>query len=138
MMIHEIDQLDDLTNDQLWEVASDTRNLGELRQEAIRRWLFPDEIDPEAGPDELGGGRLLELQERASILEDDESFDDEDNMQDSEEMAPFFDAEGQLLVRHNGVVYLIDSLDDEGSYDGIDEQDDEYTTDDKVYPDRDL
>lgn len=138
MMIHEIDQLDDLSDDQLWEVASDTRNLAELRQEAIQRWLFPDEIDPDASPDELGGGRLRDLQERASVTEDDDREDDEDTMQDSGEMGPYFDAEGQLLVRHNGVSYLIDSLDDEGSYDGIDEQDDVYTTDDKTNTDRDL
>ncbi len=36
------------------------------------------------------------------------------------------------------VPYLIDSLDDEGAYDGISTKNDLYTTDDKTNMDRDL
>ncbi len=135
-MIHNIDQLDELNDNQLWEAAADTRNTPEIRQEAILRWLYPDEIDPDADPDELSGGRLHELRQRASVLDSDEM--DEDNLEDVEEMAPYFDTEGRLILEHDGVSYLIDTLEDEGSYEGISDYDDEYTTDDKTNTDRDI
>jgi hypothetical protein len=135
-MIDDIDQLDALTDAQLWEAAADTGNAAEVRQEAIQRWLFPDETDPDADPDEMSGGRLHELKRRASVLEDDEI--DEDNIEDIESSAPYFDTQGRLILVHDGVSYLIDGLDDEGSYDGISAKDDLYTTDDKTNIDRDV
>lgn len=134
MRIDDIDQIDDLNDEQLWEVAADTYNEGEIRLEAIQRWLYPD--DPDASPDELGGGRLGELRELATVLEDDETIDDE--IQNDDEMAPYFDTEGRLILIHNGVTYLIDSDEDEGAYDGINAKDDLYSTDDKTNEDRDI
>ena len=138
MMIDDTDQLDNLTDDQLWEVAADTHNTPEIRQEAIRLWLFPEDIDPDADPDDLDGGRLRELRMRASVLDSDEVEEDEDEIEDIEEMAPYFDTQGRLILRHDGVSYLIETLDDEGAYDGIQVKDDKYTNDDKTNPDRDL
>jgi len=136
MKIYEMDQLDALNDDQLWEVASNRHNLAEIRQEAIGRWLFPDETNPDADPDELGGGRLLELQQRASVLESDEI--NENDTQDAGEMAPYFDSQGRLILEHDGVSYLIDTLEDDGTYFGVDNLDDLYTTDDKTNPNKDL
>ncbi|HLY27875.1 MAG TPA: hypothetical protein VKQ72_16125 [Aggregatilineales bacterium] len=136
MMIDDMDQLDALTDNQLWEAAADTNNAAEIRQEAMQRWLFPDETNPDADPDDLSGGRLRELKRRATVL-DNEEFE-EDDIEDIEEMAPYFDRQGRLLVAHDGVQYLIDSLDDDGEYDGINAKNDIYTTDDKTNADRDL
>lgn len=136
MMIDDIDQLDMLNDTQLWEVASDRHNATEVRQEAIQRWLFPDETDPDADPNDLGGGRFQELRQGATALENDEI--DEDDIEGVEGNAPYFDRQGRLILRHDGVSYLIDSLDDEGAYDGISTKNDRYTTDDKTNMDRDL
>ncbi|MEP7284263.1 MAG: hypothetical protein ABI947_00685 [Chloroflexota bacterium] len=138
MRIDDIDQLDVLNDTQLWNVAADTHNPAEIRQEAIQRWLFPDETDPDADPDDLEGGRLRELEQLGTVLESDEVDDDDDNIEDIEDMVPYFDREGRLILMHDGVSYLIDSLDDEGSYDGISNVDDLYTTDDKTNTDRDF
>jgi hypothetical protein len=135
-MIDDIDQLDSLTDDQLWEVAADTHNTAEIRQEAIQRWLFPDETNPDADPDELSGGRLRELRRRATVLESDELEDDD--IEDIEGTAPYFDSQGRLILEHDGVSYLIDSIEDEGTYDGISTKNDLDTTDDKTNTDRDL
>jgi len=137
MIIDDIDQLDALTNEQLWDAAADTGNPAEIRQEAIQRWLFPDETDPDADPDSLSGGRLHELKRRATVLEADE-LDDDDDAEDIDSGAPYFDMQGRLILEHDGVSYLIDSLDDEGAYDGISTIDDLYSTDDKTNTDRDL
>src|SRR5579871_5806553 len=126
MTIDDLDQLDTLTDAQLWEVAADTHNAAEIRQEAIQRWLFPDETNPGADPDDLGGGRLQELRQRATVLDSDEM--DEDEIEDVEGLAPYFDTQGRLILEHDGVSYLIDSLDDEGAYDGIRSRNDLYTT----------
>ncbi len=136
MTLSNIDQLDSLTDDQLWEAAADTHNPAEIRQEAIQRWLFPDETNPDVDPDDLSGGRLRDLQRRATVLENDEM--DEDDIEDADEMAPYFDTQGRLILRHNGTSYLIESLDDEGTYDGIRSRNDLYTTDDKTNTARDL
>jgi hypothetical protein len=135
-MINDIDQLDTLSDNQLWEAAADTRNTADIRQEAIQRWLYPDETDPDANPDELSGGRLRQLRQRATVLDNDEA--DEDDIEDVEAMAPYFDTQGRLILQHDGVSYLIDSLDDEGTYDGISNRHNEYTTDDKTNTDRDI
>ncbi|MBX3084066.1 MAG: hypothetical protein KF716_20700 [Anaerolineae bacterium] len=132
MRLDSIDQLDELGDPQLWEVASDTYNEGEIRLEALQRWLYPDDDDP----DELGGKRLRELRQLATVLEEDEIIDDE--IQNDDEMAPYFDTEGRLILIHNGVTYLIDSDTDDGAYDGIDAKDDLYSTDDKTNVDRDI
>jgi hypothetical protein len=136
MRIDEIDQLDALTDNQLWNVAGNTENTPPIRQEAIQRWLFPDETNPEIDPNELSGGRLHELKRRATVLDSDEM--EENDFEEVEAMAPYFDIQGRLILMHDGVSYLIDSLDDAGAYDGISTKDDLYTTDDKVNPDRDL
>src|SRR5258708_1325124 len=135
-MINDIDQLDTLNDDQIWEVAADTHNTAEIRQEAIQRWLFPDETNPDADPDKLSGGRLRELQQRATVLDNDEF--EEDDIEDIEEMAPYFDRQGRMLLAHDGLQYLIDSVDDAGEYEGIYTKNDIYTTDDKTNTDRDL
>jgi hypothetical protein len=133
MRIDDIDQLDTLSDAHLWDVAADTQNRGEIRQEAIERWLFPDD-----DPDDLSGGRLHELRRLATILESDEMEEDDDEIEDIEEMAPYFDNQGRLIIKHNGVSYLIESQDDEGAYDGINTKNDLYTTDDKTNTDRDI
>jgi len=136
MKIYEMDQLDTLNDAQLWEVASNRHNAAEIRQEAIGRWLFPDETNLDADRDDLGGGRLLELQQRASVLDSDEI--NENDTQDAGEMAPYFDSQGRLILEHDGVSYLIDTLEDDGTYFGIDDIDNLYTTDDKTNPNRDM
>jgi len=136
MKIYEMGQLDTLNDAQLWEVASDRHNAAEIRQEAIGRWLFPDETNPDADRDDLGGGRLLELQQRASVLESDAI--NENDTQDAGEIAPYFDSQGRLILEHDGVSYLIDTLEDDGTYFGIDNIDNLYTTDDKTNPNRDM
>ena len=136
MKIYEMDQLDTLNDAQLWEVASNRHNAAEIRQEAIGRWLFPDETNPDADRDDFGGGRLLELQQRASVLDSDEI--NENDTQDAGEMAPYFDSQGRLILEHDGVSYLIDTLEDDGTYFGIDDIDNLYTTDDKTNPNRDM
>ncbi len=136
MAINDFDQLDNLTDDQLWEAAADTRNVPEIRQQAILRWLYPDETDADADPDELSGGRLRVLRQRATVLDRDET--DEDGIEDVEEMAPYFDIEGRLVLEHDGVSYLIESLEDDGTYFGVDNIDNLYTTDDKMNPNRDM
>ena len=136
MLIHDIDRLATLSDAQLWEVATNRHNAANIRQEAIRRWLFPGETNPDSDPDDLRGGRLRELRERATVLEDDEM--DEDNIEDVEEMAPYFDTQGRLILQHDGVSYLIGGLDDEGAYDGISNRNDLNTTDDKTNMDSDL
>lgn len=136
MKIYQMNQLDTLNDAQLWEVASDRHNAAEIRQEAIGRWLFPDETNPDADQDDLGGGRLLELQQRASVLESDEI--NENDTQDVGEMAPYFDSQGRLILEHDGVSYLIDTLDDDGTYFGVNNIDNLYTTDDKTNLNRDI
>lgn len=135
-MIHDIDQLDTLADDQLWEVAADTHNIAEIRQEAIQRWLYPDETNPYAGPGELSGGRFSELRQLATVLDIDEA--DEDQIEDVDAMAPYFDTQGRLILKHDGVSYLIDGQNDEGAYDGINSRNDRYTSDDKTNMDSDL
>ncbi len=80
MIIHDIDALDTLSPAQLWEVASNRHNIAEIRQEAIGRWLFPDETDPDADPDDMDGGRLRELKQLATVLESDEINENEPKM----------------------------------------------------------
>ena len=135
-MIDDMEDLDILTDDQLWEVAADTHNPPDIRQEAIHRWLAPDETNPDADPENLGGGRLRELKRRTQVLESDVVAEEE--IEDVEAMAPFFDSQGRLILQHDGVFYLIDSLEDEGTYDGIQTKNDRYTTDDKTNPKLDL
>ena len=111
MAITSIDQLDDLSDDELWEVAANTRIESEIRFEAIQRWLYPEETNPDADPDEFDGGRLRELKARATKLPKDEvnEFDSEDQASN----APYFDSEDRLIVEYNGVQYLIDTVDEE-------------------------
>ena len=89
-----------------------------------------------ADPDDLSGGRLHELRQRATVLESDEI--DEDDIDDIEATAPYFDTQGRLILEHDGVSYLIDGLDDEGTYDGRRNKYEQYTSDDKTNTDRDL
>ena len=136
MLIESLDRLDLLSDGQLWEVAADRNNLADIRLEAFERWLFPDDSNAETDPDDLGGGRMRELSRRATILDPDELDDEgQDSVEDS---VPYFDAQGRLIIAHNGVQYMIDSLDDEGGYDGINNIGEHYTTDDKMNPGIDL
>ncbi len=111
MAITSIDQLDDLSDDELWEVASNTRIAPGIRHEAIQRWLYPEETNPAATPDDIDGGRMRELRQRATILPQDEL--EEDDIEDQYRRAPYFDGQGRLILEYNGVQYLIDSLDEE-------------------------
>ena len=136
MIIYDMDQLGTLSDAQLWEVAANRHNAAEIRQEAIGRWLFPGETNPDADPDDLGGGRLRELEQRATVLESDEI--NEYGTEDAGGMAPYFDSQGRLILEHDGVPYLIDTLDDNGTYFGISNIDNLYTTDDKTNVDLDM
>src|SRR5258708_23189309 len=109
MRIDDLDQLDALTDDQLWEVAAATDNSAAIRQEAIQRWLFPDETNPDADPNDLSGGRLRELRQRATVLDNDEF--EADDIEDIEEISPYFDRQGRILVAHHCLQYLIDNVD---------------------------
>ena len=111
MAITSNDQLDDLTDDELWEVAANTRIAAEIRHEAIQRWLFPEETNPNATPDDIDGGRLNELRSRARPVPQDEV--EEDDIEDLYRNAPYFDGQGRLLLDYNGTRYLIDSIDEE-------------------------
>jgi hypothetical protein len=117
--ITSIEELEDLTDDELWEVAADVRIAADIRHEAIRLWLFPDSIDPVDDPDDLGGGRMRELIARATPIDNDEI--EEDDIEDFDRYGPYFDGTGRLVIEYDGVQYLIDSLDDEGAYDGVDD-----------------
>lgn len=136
MKIYEMDQLDSLNAAQLWEVAANRHNAAEIRQQAIGRWLFPGEMNPDADADDLGGGRLRELQRRGTVIDSDEV--NENDTQDAGEKAPYFDSQGRLILEHDGVSYLIDTLDDDGTYFGVSNIDNLYTTDDKTNPNRDI
>ncbi|HLY28799.1 MAG TPA: hypothetical protein VKQ72_20810 [Aggregatilineales bacterium] len=63
---------------------------------------------------------------------------DEDDIEDVEGMAPYFDTQGRLILQHDGRSYLIESLNDAGAYDGISRKNDRFTTDDKTNTARDL
>ena len=136
MIIYDMDQLDDLNDDELWEVAANRHNAAEIRQEAIGRWLFPGETNADAAPDDMGGGRLRELMQRAAVLESDEI--NENDTEDAGEMAPYFDSQGRLILEHDGVSYLIDTQDDDGTYFGVSNIDNLYTTANKTNMKRDL
>jgi hypothetical protein len=136
MIIYEMDQLDSLNDDQLWEVASNRHNAAEIRQEAIGCWLFPGETNSDADPDDMGGGRLRELEKRGTVIDSDEI--NENNTKDAGEMAPYFDSQGRLILEHDGVSYLIETLDDDGTYFGVRSIDNLYTTDDKMNPNSDI
>jgi hypothetical protein len=136
MIVSNLDALDTLTDDQLWEVAAEARNSAEIRQQAIRQWLFPEETNSETSADDAGGGRFYKLRRRATRLDSDEI--DEGRLEDLEQASPYFDTEGRLILEHDGVFYSIDSLEDEGAYDGISNRHDVYSTDEKTNVDRDL
>jgi hypothetical protein len=136
MRIHDIDKLDTLDAVQLWEVAANRHNATDIRQEAIGRWLFPGETNADAAPDDMGGGRLRELMQRAAVLESDEI--NEYGTEDAGEMAPYFDSQGRLILEHDGVSYLIDTEEDDGTYLGVSNVDNLYTTDDKTNMDSDI
>lgn len=136
MKIYEMDQLDTLSEAQLWEVAANRHNLAEIRQEAIGRWLFPGETNSDADADDLSGGRLRELQQRGTVIDSDEV--NENDTQDAGEKAPYFDSQGRLILEHDGVSYLIESVDDDGTYFGVRNIDNLYTTDDKMNPNIDI
>src|SRR5260221_14589168 len=91
MAITSIEQLDDLSDDELWEVAANTRIESEIRHEAIQRWLYPEETNPDTNPDEV----------------------DEYDSEDQASNASYFDAEGRLIVEYNGTQYLIDTVDED-------------------------
>lgn len=122
MYVDDLDQLDALTDDQLWEVAADAHIAAELRHEALQRWLYPEDNDPDIDQDELGGGRMPELIERATLLDPDEV--EEDDIEEFDRSGPYFDGEGRLIVEYNGAQYLIDSMEDEGTYGMIQEEGD--------------
>ncbi len=111
MEVTSIDDLDDLNDDELWKVAADPRVSTIIRHEAIQRWLFPEETNPDIKPDDADGGRLRELRERATILQYDEV--EEDDIEDLDHIGPFFDGQGRLIVEHDGVLYLVDSMDED-------------------------
>jgi hypothetical protein len=136
MKIYEIEQLDNLNGDQLWEVAADRYNSADIRQQAIGRWLFPSGTDSDVDDDDPTSTRLHKLQLRASVLESDEI--NENDTQDAGEMAPYFDSQGRLILEHDGVSYLIDTLEDDGTYFGVDSIDDLYPTDDKMNLNQDI
>ena len=136
MVIHNIDNLTTLSDVQLWEVAANRQNAADIRQEALRLWLFPGEATPDSNPDDPGDGRLEELIQRATVVESDET--NENDTEDAGEMAPYFDSQGRLILEHDGVSYLIDTLDDDGTYFGVKNVDDLYTTDDKTNMQRDI
>jgi|RhiMetdeSRZDD1v2_1073273.scaffolds.fasta_scaffold1816859_1 hypothetical protein len=104
MQISEIEHLDALSDDQLWDVAANVRNNPDIRHEAIQRWLFPGDS---SDSDQDGGARLKELRRRATVLPNDEL--EEDDIEELYRTAPYFDGQGRLILEHDGVQYLIDS-----------------------------
>ncbi len=106
MYVTSIAQLDDLADDELWNVASNVRNNADVRHEAIQRWLFPGDGNPE----DDGGSRFAELKLRATVLPNDEL--EEDDIEELYRSAPYFDGAGRLIIEHDGVQYLIDSDDE--------------------------
>ena len=113
MFVDSVDQLEDLSDEELWEVAADTRNDADTRHAAISRWLYPESGDP----DEEDGTRMVELMQRATVLPNDEV--EEDDIEDLYREAPYFDGQGRLIIEHEGVQYLIDSDEDEDDADDL-------------------
>jgi hypothetical protein len=117
--ITSLEELEELTDGELWEVAADVHIAADIRHEAIRMWLFPESTDPVDDPDNLGGGRIRELIALATPVDPDEI--EEDDIEEFDRSGPYFDGQGRLFVEYEGVQYLVDSLDDEGAYDGVDD-----------------
>ncbi|MCC7206840.1 MAG: hypothetical protein IT323_06015 [Anaerolineae bacterium] len=99
MRIETAEELDTLTEQQLWAVAADKGNEPSLRFEAIRAWLRPDDGDEQA--------RFELLQRRASRLDPAEV--EEDDIEDFYRHGPYFDGAGRLIVEYDGVMYLVDT-----------------------------
>src|SRR5437588_6542395 len=106
MLVDSPDYLEELSDEELLEVAADTRNDADTRHAAISLWLFPEN----GNPDDEGGSRLKELKQRATVVPGDEL--EEDDIEDLYQPAPYFDGQGRLLIEHDGVQYLIDSDED--------------------------
>ena len=122
MYVVSIERLDDLSDDELWNVAANVRNNPDIRHEAIQRWLFPGNGDPDTD----GGLRLKELRRRATVLPNDEL--EEDDIEELYRSAPYFDGQGRLLIEHDGVQYLIDSDDEDLDLVADDDDEDHYAT----------
>lgn len=103
MRVESPEELDTLSEDELWAVAANTANDPALRHEAIRTWLYP-EIDGTT-PDEEPA-RMDELCARATRIERDEV--EEDDIEELHRQGPYFDGAGRLIVEYNGAMYLID------------------------------
>jgi hypothetical protein len=103
MEVSSMEELDGLTPEQLWEVAADVGNNPEIRHAAISDFLFPDDED-----DRLD--QLLQLGTEVTL----DDLPEEGNFQEMHQLGPFFDQEGNLIVEHDGIYYMIDPLDDVG------------------------
>ena len=105
--IDSVDQLDDLSPDDLWYVAGSRNVEADIRHAAMQRWLFPDVTE-----DELSEQRLEQLEARAQIVDDSEA---EQESEDGEHQGIYFDDEGRMIVEYNGVNYALEPSGDAGS-----------------------
>ena len=105
--INSVDQLDNLSPDDLWYVAGSRNIEADIRHAAMQRWLFPNESE-----DELSEERLEQLEARAEIVDDSEV---EQESEDGEYQGIYFDDEGRIIVAYNGVNYALEPSGDRGS-----------------------
>jgi len=105
--IETVEQLDDLSADDLWYVAGSRNVEADIRHAAMQRWLYPDETE-----DELSEERLEQLEARAEKVDDSEA---EQESEDGEHQGIYFDDEGRIIVEYNGVSYALEPSGDRGS-----------------------
>src|SRR5450432_973174 len=109
--IDSVEQLDDLSADDLWYVAGSRNVEADIRHAAMQRWLYPDETE-----DELSEERLEQLEARAEKVDDSEA---EQESEDGEHQGIYFDDEGRIIVEYNGVSYALEPSGDRGSLNGL-------------------
>ena len=105
--IETLDQLADLSDDDLWRAAADRRNMAEIRYAAMEQWLFPD--SDEVTSDD----RIRVLRHRATRLDEDEL--DEFEAEDMDREGIYLDDEGRMIVEYNGEQYQIEPTSEPGS-----------------------
>ncbi len=107
MQVDSVEELDNLSDNELWNVAASRRNEPDVRHAAMQRWLFPDMVD-----DWEANERVRELKRRASRIKDDVP---EEQFEYNYHEGIYFDAEGRMVIEHNGVKYLIEPTAEAGS-----------------------
>ncbi len=104
--IETLEDLADLSDEELWEVAASRRNMAEIRYAAMEQWLRLEDM-------EAADIQFKHLKRRATRLEADEL--DEYEFEDKYNQGIYFDDEGRLIVEHDGVQYAVEPSGEPGS-----------------------